>query len=274
MATILEIMQSRLGIQEVPGAKDNPVILGWFKAAGHPEVDADEVSWCAACASSACLEAGLPMPPVNVNLMARSFLTWGVKVELDDVQPGDIAVWPRGNSSWQGHVNVVEKVADLFVSCIGGNQSGLKGGDAVTRAKPRAKSEALGFRRPVAATVPALRAAGSREIAKGDMTQNAGGALTVLSAAWAAVQSLFGPVDVPAFADLKEGLGWWEMILRGASAVGKLVADHPWLAVTLLGGGVFILLGRQLKAARVAKHAAGMPLSVEVAKMEAANAAG
>jgi hypothetical protein len=35
---LLTVMQSRLGIQEVPGDGDNPVILGWFKAIGHPEV--------------------------------------------------------------------------------------------------------------------------------------------------------------------------------------------------------------------------------------------
>src|SRR5262245_32697517 len=107
MPTLLEVMQSRLGVQEVPGKKHNPIIVGWFEAIGHPEVADDETSWCATALGSAALEAGLPIPPRNVNMMARSWLTWGVKVEPTDVAPGDVAIWPRGDPrGWQGHVNV------------------------------------------------------------------------------------------------------------------------------------------------------------------------
>lgn len=40
----LDVMRSRLGTQEIPGeGGDNPIILGWFKAIGHPEIRHDEV---------------------------------------------------------------------------------------------------------------------------------------------------------------------------------------------------------------------------------------
>lgn len=271
MPTLLEVMQSRLGIQELPGRGHNPVIVGWFKSIGHPEVQDDETSWCSVCCGSAAIEAGWPIPPVNVNMLARSWLTWGREVAIDDIQPGDVAVWPRGNSSWQGHVNVVESVKGKKVVCIGGNQGGLAGGDAVTRAKPRSVSEALGFRRPVAATVPALREAGSTEIKQADRIQNSGTAVTFVPMMWAAVQTawnqMFGPVDVPKFASLPESLSWWQALLEGAKALLGLVAEHPWLAGTLVMGLLCVLVGRQLKANRVAKHAQGVPLSVEVAKL-------
>lgn len=274
MPTLLEVMQSRLGIQEVPGKGNNPVIIGWFKAVGHPEIRDDETSWCSICCGSAALEAGLPIPPVNINMMARSWLTWGIAVDLDDVEPGDVAVWPRNNSTWQGHVNVVEKVDGDFVSCIGGNQSGLKGGDAVTRARPRHKSEALGFRRGVPATVHDLRNAGSTEIKKGDTVQNSGTIGLIATATVATVKEMLGPVDVPQFATTKESLDFWQAIIGGFNAVWKLISANPWLAGAVIVALGLVLVGRKLKTDRVAKHAAGIPISAEVAKLEAANAAG
>lgn len=127
----LLLMRERLGTQEVPGAADNPVILDWFAKIGHPEIEADEVSWCAVTVGATLKDCNLPIPPRDVNMMARSYLSYGVKCAP---QPGAIAIWPRGKA-WQGHVNVVESVTDDGkVICIGGNQS-RKGGDAVTRTK-------------------------------------------------------------------------------------------------------------------------------------------
>lgn len=267
MTTMLEVMTGRLGIQEIPGKKNNPVIVGWAAKAGHPEIVDDETSWCSICMSSAAVEAELPCPPVNINTMAKSWLTWGVGVELEDVQPGDVAVWPRGDPRGPyGHVNIVEEVVDhqRWVVCIGGNQGGLKGGDAVTRAKPRKKSEALGFRRAVPVTIKALREAGSTEVRKGDQLQNAGTAGGIVSAAIAAVNTMTGPVAVPKFADVKESLSWWQEIMGGVNAVGELISAHPWIAGTLIVGALCFLIGHQLKAARLAKHAAGVPLSSQI----------
>jgi uncharacterized protein (TIGR02594 family) len=276
--SLLAVMESRLGIQEVPGKKHNPIIVGWFEDIGHAEVVDDETSWCSVCCASAAKEAGLPMPPVNVRMMARSWLTWGVGVPDGNAKPGDVAIWPRGDpKGWQGHVNVVKEVRrnivpggnDIQVRCIGGNQSGLKGGDAVTLSGWQDASKALGFRRPVEATVPALRSAGSTEIRKGDQVQNAGWLVTVIPATIAAVKELLEPVQVPEFATLPEALTWYETVMRGLNAIGGLVLAYPWLAGTAFLGLVCILVGRRLKAKRLAKHAAGIPIAAEV---EAAHA--
>jgi uncharacterized protein (TIGR02594 family) len=275
MPTLLEVWESRLGIAEVAGPQSNPVILEWCKAVGWESIKDDETAWCATSMNAACIEAGLPMTPHPNRPAARSFLMWGKEVAPVEVAPGDVVVWPRGNSAWQGHVNCVKEVRrkgnKTEVRCIGGNQSHPSGG-AVTLTGWQDIKGALpnGVRRAVPATVPDLRKAGSTEIKKADRVQNAGSLLTFLAAIVAAVKELFGPVDVPKFADMKEGLDWWQMILGGANAVGKLLLDNPWLGGTLLVGGVLVLVGRQIKAARVAKHEAGVPLSVEVAKLEAA----
>ena len=271
MPTMLEVMQSRLGISEVRGAKHNPVIVGWAKEIGHPEVVDDETSWCSIACCSAAIEAGLPTPAHNVRMMARSWLTWGVKVDPKSVAPGDVAVWSRGDPrGWQGHVNVVEAVKpDGRVICVGGNQSTGKGYDAVTRTTPQDPRKALGFRRAVPATVPALRSAGSTEVRKGDQVQNLGWLVTVIPATVATARELLAPVAVPQFTSLPEQISWWSTVLEGINALGRLVGGHPWLAGSVFGGVVLVLIGRRLKAARLEKHAAGVPISAEVAKLEA-----
>ena len=260
--TLLEVMQSRLGVQEVPGDADNPVILGWFKAIGHPEVNHDETSWCAVTVSSALIECGLPCTPRDVNMMARSYLSYGVKCEP---QPGAIAIWPRG-TGWQGHVNVVESVApDGFVVCIGGNQGGLAGGDAVTRTKPMDPAKALGFRMPVKPTVPDLRKAGSTEIKQGDRVQNTGTLMVFLGPIIAAIKELLEPVtQVPKMGSPVEAFDWWKATIQGAQNVAHVVLQNPWLAGAVFCGLVLAWLGRGIKKARVAKAAAGVSLSAQV----------
>lgn len=275
MPTLLEVWESRLGIQEIPGPGQNPIIVGWAADAGHPEIVDDETSWCSLSMCSAAKEAGLPMPPVNVNPMARSWLTWGVKVDLANLAPGDVAIWPRGDpKGWQGHVNCVKEVrtkdGKVQVRCIGGNQGGIAGGDAVTLTNWTNAAGALGFRRPVEASVAALRKAGSTEVKKGDQIQNAGWLVTFIPAVLATIKSMLEPVQVPQFSSLPDAMTWWQTVLGGLNALAGLVLDHPWLAGTAFVGLLLVLAGRSLKVNRVAKHAAGVPISAELANLEVA----
>jgi uncharacterized protein (TIGR02594 family) len=271
--TMLAVMESRMGIEEMPGKQHNQLILDMWKDAGHAEIVDDETAWCSGAMCSAAKAAGLPFPPVNVNAMARSWLTWGKQVEPVEVAPGDVVIWPRGNSSWQGHVNCAKEVRrkgkKTEVRCIGGNQSHKSGG-AITLTDWQDIKGAIGVRRAVPATVPDLRAAGSSEIKKADQLQNGGTAVTLIPVAIATVQNMLGPVEVPSFKTLPESLSWWQTLLGGANAVWNLVAAHPWLAGTAFLGILAVLVGRQLKAARLAKHQAGVPISAEVAKLAAA----
>jgi len=258
MTPWLDVMRSRLGTKEVPGAGSNPAVLAMFADVGHPEIEDDGTAWCAAATGSVLKAAGLPIPPTNVNLMARSYCTYGVKCEP---KPGAIAIWPRGKSSWQGHVNIVETVTDDGkVVCIGGNQS-----DAVTRTKPLDPKAALDFRWPVAASVPELRKSGSTEIKKGDRVQNVGTIFAFLGPIIAAIKELLAPITaVPAHADINESLSWWQTVLGGANAVGRIVMENPWLAGCVFGGLTLAWVGHTIKKSRVAKAAAGIPLSTAV----------
>ncbi len=262
----LDVMVERLGTKEITGKRHNPAIIAMFGDVGHPEVDDDETAWCAAATGSALKAAGMPIPPVNVNLLARSYCTYGVKTEP---RPGAIAIWPRGNSKWQGHVNVVEEVThDGKVICVGGNQS-LKGTNgALTRTAPLDPAGALDFRWPVRPTVPELRKSGSTEIKKGDRVQNVGTLFAFLGPIIAATKELLAPITaVPQFSDIKEGLTFWQTVLGGANAVARIVLENPWLTGSVFGGLVLAWIGHTIKAARVAKAAAGVPLSVEVASL-------
>ena len=98
----------------------NPKVVQYFKDAGHAEVKDDETAWCAAFVGAMLKRAGLSG---TGKLNARSYLDWGVPVELDDAREGDIVILKRGNSSWQGHVGFFVRADDKSVTLLGGNQS-------------------------------------------------------------------------------------------------------------------------------------------------------
>lgn len=255
----LEAARADLGVTEKPGQAVEDRVMRMYAAIGHPEVEDDAVAWCAAATGSWLVKAKLPIPPPNVNMLARSYLTYGVPCEP---KPGAIAIWPRGKS-WQGHVNIIDRITpDGKLICIGGNQ-GAKG--AVTETAPMDPNKALGFRWPVAATVPDLRKAGSTEVKKGDRVQNLGILATFLAPVIAAVKELFdGIPSIPHFASIPEGLTFWQQTIEGGSAVGRVFLANPWLAGAIIGGLVLATVGHSIKAARVAKAEAGMPLSSAV----------
>lgn len=268
--SLIEVWDSRLGIHEVKGSKHNDIILQWWRDAGHAEIIDDETAWCSGAMCSAAKEAGLPFPPVNVNPMARSWLTMGVSVRLEDVQPGDVVVWPRGKpNSGQGHVNMVREVrrvgAGIEVRCIGGNQSHKSGG-AVTLTDWTDLKGALpnGIRRLVPATVKDLRNAGSTTIKQADNLEKVGIIATFFTPIFEGIRHVFGPVEVPKFATLPEGLSWWRTLLNEANGVLDYATAHPILAATVIAGLGAWTISRINKASRVAEHAAGIPIAAEV----------
>jgi uncharacterized protein (TIGR02594 family) len=88
-------------------------------------VDPVRVEWCAAFVNAVLELDNIPGSDSvsNYPLTARSFLTWGNKVDPADIQRGDIVVFPRGNAGWQGHVGFfVEEQNGQWV-ILGGNQN-------------------------------------------------------------------------------------------------------------------------------------------------------
>ena len=89
-------------------------------------VDPVRTEWCAAFVN-AILEIenipnlhdlGSPSP-----LLARQFLNYGEQVRKENIQTGDIVIFPRGNEGWKGHVGFFVEEQDGMWVILGGNQS-------------------------------------------------------------------------------------------------------------------------------------------------------
>lgn len=132
-----EIAKNEMGIKEVDGSGNHPRIIEYLKAVDfNDEITlADSIPWCAAFANWCIQKAG---GKGTRSATARSFLAWGK--EVDEPNPGDIVVFKRGRSTWQGHVAFVVEVNDKYVTVCGGNQS-----DSVCYEKYR-KTTVLGYR--------------------------------------------------------------------------------------------------------------------------------
>lgn len=84
-------------------------------------IDPVRVEWCAAFVNSVLTEIGVDS---TRSLMARSYLEWGV--ETDKPSPGDVMVFSRGDTGWEGHVGfyvaTVEYKGANYWIVLGGNQ--------------------------------------------------------------------------------------------------------------------------------------------------------
>ena len=91
-------------------------------------VDPVRTEWCAAFVNAILeLEGILNNNDHKYPLLARSFLDWGEAVKFEDIQVGDVVVFPRGNSSWKGHVGFYVTTVDTDKGerwvILGGNQA-------------------------------------------------------------------------------------------------------------------------------------------------------
>jgi uncharacterized protein (TIGR02594 family) len=252
----LQLALAEVGTKEVPGAVHNPAVLAYYAEAGHPEVAADEVAWCAAFTGAMLARAGCPLPPRNVSLLARSYLTYGIACEP---QPGAIGIWPRG-AAWQGHVGIVVAVDLAGGTCdlLAGNQ-----GNAVSVQRYQLE-EALDFRWPVAPTVAALRKAGSTEVRAADKLEIAGVGGAAVAAGGAAAAELLREAPPAEPVINPTTLTWIDTVAAAVKAIGAVVAANPWLGGVLLGALILLVVARVIKRRRTARAAAGAPLSMEV----------
>jgi uncharacterized protein (TIGR02594 family) len=99
---------------------DNPEVVEYYAESGNAGVKQDSVAWCAAFVGAMLKRSGLKG---TGKLNARSYLEWGVAVDRKDAKPGDIVVFKRGNSTWQGHVAFFVKDNGMTITVLGGNQS-------------------------------------------------------------------------------------------------------------------------------------------------------
>lgn len=121
LITAVDTAQEYIGLQERQDRKVIRELVG---------VDPVHTEWCAAFVNAILEIDGIP----SLNdidhpypLTARGFLSWGESVSRNNIQRGDIVVFPRGRTGWQGHVGfyVETQIVDgeEFWVILGGNQS-------------------------------------------------------------------------------------------------------------------------------------------------------
>lgn len=127
-----------IGLQEIKGGEDNPIIVDMFKYIGHSWVKEDETAWCSCFVNYIAQQCGVSM---SGKLDARSWLKVGEEVKYPLV--GDVVIfWREKRSSWKGHVGFFAGYnhnGDIL--CLGGNQSNE------VNISTYSKSRLLGFRR-------------------------------------------------------------------------------------------------------------------------------
>ena len=119
------------GFQEVRDNKHLRVFFQKYAIKKDLDIDPAKISWCAAFIN-AC-ERAIGNSGTG-KLTARSFLTYGKKVLLQDARQGDICIFARGNSKWQGHVTYFVSFYGAYLVCFGGNQTDAVGYQIRTRA--------------------------------------------------------------------------------------------------------------------------------------------
>lgn len=144
--TAYNIAQRFIGVSEVKGALDNPLILAMLKLDGDWPTH-DEVPWCSAFVNWICWLLRLPR---SKSLLARSWLTVGQPIHLGQAITGfDVVILQRGPKpqpgpdviSAAGHVGLYAHHENDVVWVLGGNQ-----GDAVNVSRYQI-ADVLGVRR-------------------------------------------------------------------------------------------------------------------------------
>lgn len=120
---VIQIALNLLGIKEVVGAGNNPVILQWAKDLGLEKIyTADSIAWCGLTVAKVVKDAGYV--PVKDPLWALNWKNFGTPISKNEAMLGDILTFKRPGG---GHVGfyVGESATTFFV--LGGNQ-----GDSVS----------------------------------------------------------------------------------------------------------------------------------------------
>ena len=106
--------QQYVGLHEVKNNESLYEILG---------VDPLKTEWCAAFVSHVLQQEGKPIAALP--LWSRSYLQWGK--EVDKPQKGDLVIFQRAGSDWQGHVGFYVSETETNILVLGGNQNNKVG---------------------------------------------------------------------------------------------------------------------------------------------------
>lgn len=137
----LQWMISKLGLEEVPGAGNNPEIIEWMKLTTLPRsMWKDSTAWCSVAVNAAFM---LNDMEGTRSAAALDWMKWGKK--LEEPRLGCVVVFKRYDSNGNlvgGHVAFFLDETDDKVQVIGGNQS-----NAITK-QWYSKKNIVGYRWP------------------------------------------------------------------------------------------------------------------------------
>ncbi len=128
-----------MDIAEFPGESHNNPRITLYHSTTTGGAAPDEVAWCSSFVNFCVERAGLQGTDSKA---ARSWLQFGVKVPRPKWRTGDIIVFKRGTSTWQGHVGFLVDTSGSRPRVLGGNQS-----DRLCIATPYPYSAILSVRR-------------------------------------------------------------------------------------------------------------------------------
>lgn len=129
---------TRLGdVREIAGARSNPMIVAWIKAALPSFTGSDATAWSSAFMLAVADAAGADLGDKRPNLLARSWEQVGQPVRISQATQGDVVILIRGRV-WQGHVGLLCRMEDTRVVLLGGNQANRSGFKTFPRWRIRA----------------------------------------------------------------------------------------------------------------------------------------
>jgi uncharacterized protein (TIGR02594 family) len=145
--TAFDLAQRYIGIRELAGKEDHPLILWWLSLCNLPPHQHDETPWCSAFLNGIAWELRLPR---SKSAAARSWLMVGLPIPLEQFTPGfDVAILARGEDPQPdatvldapGHVGLLASRDSATITLLAGNQ-----GNAVSLTRVPL-SRVLGIRR-------------------------------------------------------------------------------------------------------------------------------
>jgi uncharacterized protein (TIGR02594 family) len=111
----MDLAKSYIGTKEGVDEKNNPIIVNFYKLAGHSGIKQDSVPWCAAFVGAVLTLCGIRG---TRTLRALDYKNWGQEIKEPVV--GAIATKKRDGG---GHVFFVSSFDCDYVYGLGGNQS-------------------------------------------------------------------------------------------------------------------------------------------------------
>lgn len=138
--TLYDLAQRFVGIAEISGEKNHPLVSWWLSLCGFGLDAPDEIPWCSAFLNGLAWELRLPR---SKSAAARSWLDIGRPIKLEEARAeADVVVFRRGSDEKSGHVGLYAGVRkDGMVLVLGGNQ-----GNSVS-ISPYPAGDLLGVRR-------------------------------------------------------------------------------------------------------------------------------